>query len=223
MASQPQQSSTSTAGTQEDDVILTLPNRITVRRYRLSDIPSLSHHGNNKRIWDNLRNRMPHPYEESDAEFWINRCNDPANWTPSGPWTAETGSQGPKLPTDYTITVDGEAVGSIGLDFGDAWDIYFRTAEIGYWLGEAHWGKGVMGVVVPASVEWSWRTFGVLVRLNAEVNTGNVGSRRTLEKAGFQVEGERKWAFVKNGVLGDVVFMGMVRPGAMDREEGRES
>ena len=199
-----------------EDIIVQLPNGIGVRRYRQSDVTSLSRHGNNKKIWNNLRNRMPNPYLEEHAKWWIDRTNDPSNFVPSGPWTAETSSQGPLIPSNYTVTIDDEAVGSIGLEFGDASDVYARTAEIGYWLGEEHWGKGVMSKVVPAFVEWTWGTFGILVRLNAETYERNMGSRRCLEKAGFEVEGRRRWAFLKNGVIGNDAFMGALRPGGVE-------
>lgn len=196
----------------DDDVILALPNEIVVRRYRAEDVPCLSRHGNNKKIWDNLRNRMPHPYTEDAARTWVTQCAAPESQRGSGAWTAESGSQGPPVHTNYTIVIAGEACGSIGLDFGDAQEIYFRCAEIGYWLSEKHWGKGVMSVVVPAFVDWTWRTFGILMRLNAEVSAVNAGSLKCLQKAGFTEEGRKKCAFVKNGIIFDEVSLGMLRP-----------
>lgn len=216
MAPQPHNQNSST---QKDDVILTLPNNITIRRYRPTDAPSLSHHANNKAIWNNLRNRIPHPYTEAAALDWITHCKDPTNWQKTGPWKPETGSQGPAIPTAYTITIPSpatgvvEACGSIGLEFNDPSEINCRTAELGYWLSEEHWGKGVMGIVVPAFVEWTWRTFGVLVRLDAEGNEGNVGSLKVLLKAGFEVEGKKRWAYLKNRSMGHVIVLGAVRPG----------
>lgn len=217
MASQlPDTKSTTYTANEGNDVILTVPNNIIVRRYRTTDAQSLARHGNNKRIWDNLRNRMPHPYAASDAAAWVSQHQNPDNWTASGPWTPESGSTGPAIPTNYTIAINDEAVGSIGLELGAESDIYARNAELGYWLSEEHWGKGVMGLVVPAFVQWTWKTFGRLIRLNAEVNARNMGSRMCLEKAGFVVEGRKKWGFVKNGVLGDEVLLGMLRPGVLD-------
>ncbi|KAK5175198.1 uncharacterized protein LTR77_000335 [Saxophila tyrrhenica] len=196
------------------DIILSLPSDIIVRRYRTSDAATLSKHGNNKNIWDRLRNRMPHPYTEENAKFWIDLSGSPESQRPTGTWNPETGAQGPQSPTQFVIVIAGEACGSIGLEFGDPVDIYFRCAEIGYWLGEEHWGKGVMSAVAPAFVEWAWQTFGILMRLNGEVAAGNVGSRRCLEKAGFKEEALKKQAFVKDGVIHDEVHLGMLRPGS---------
>lgn len=199
--------------------ILSLPPNVTIRPYHTSDAPSISRAGNSKAVWNNLRNRMPHPYLESNALQWISHCNDPTNAVATGPWDPRTGSgTEPKIPTHYTIAIADQAVGAIGLEFGDTADVYARCAELGYWLSQDYWGQGIMRAVVPAFVEWSWRTFGILVRLNAEVDTGNVGSMRCLERAGLKVEGRREKAVLKNGVLRDVVLMGMVRA---EREEVR--
>jgi len=201
------------------DTIITLPNGISVRRYRLTDVESLAHHANNKRVWDNLRNRMPHPYTPSDSETWVKSNLDSSKWVASGPYTpapdgAPGGSAtGEALPTNYAVCVNDEAVGGIGLDFGDPMDIYARNAEVGYWLGEAHWGKGVMGLVVPAFVDWGWQTFGRLLRINAEPFERNPASRRCLEKAGLAIEGKRVMGCVKNGVFENALFLGMLRPG----------
>ena len=96
----------------ETDVILELGDGNLVRAYRDEDVPSLAYHGNNKRIWDNLRDRMPHPYTKADAKWWIKHCRS----TPvkSGPWTLERGSEGPLVTANYAIVVDGQAVGAIG-------------------------------------------------------------------------------------------------------------
>lgn len=200
--------------------IIPLPNNISIRAYHPSDAPSISLSANNPAIKNNLRNRFPHPYLESDALTWISLANDPTNAIATGPLdtsstsTTTTGT-GPKIPTHCTITVNSIAVGSIGLDFASPAEIYARSAELGYWLDETYWGKGIMGVVVPAFVEWAWRTFGVLERLNAEVESGNVRSRRILERAGFAVEGRRERAIWRGGEFRSVLLLGMLRPEAL--------
>ena len=190
--------------------ILQLPNGIAIREWRHTDIIPMSYHADSKKIWNNLRNRMPHPYTEADAERWINFCHDTEHHIHSGKWTPETGSQGPALATDYAVTRNDEAIGSIGLDFKD--DIYFRTAEIGYWLGEDYWGRGIMSKVVPAFVDWTFQTFGILIRLNAETYEKNVASGKVLEKAGFRFEGRRPDMVCKDGVTGAELMWGALRP-----------
>ena len=193
-----------------DAVLLQLPQGIAVRRMRLSDAPCHAHHATNKKVWDNLRNRMPHPYTEADATDWINRSLDPSNHVCSGQWTPENGSEGPALPTTYAITVSDEVVGNIGLVFAD--DIYVRTCEIGYWLGFEQWGTGIMSIVVPAFVSWTWQTFGILVRMNGETYESNAASGKVLAKAGFQFEGRRPDACYKNGKIEASVMWGALRP-----------
>ncbi|RMY46436.1 hypothetical protein D0865_09289 [Hortaea werneckii] len=193
-------------------IIVQLPPNIAIREYTYNDIPSLSHHGNSRKVWDQLRNRMPHPYTASAAKAWISHCLDPTLYVRSGAWTPETGSQGPAIPTSFAIAVAGEAVGSIGLEFGDADDIYFRTAEVGYWLSPEHWGKGIMSGLLPGFLQWAWRTFGVLIRVSAETAESNPRSGRVLQKAGFVLEGRRPDMACKNGVVTAELMWGVLRP-----------
>lgn len=177
---------------------------------------------------------QPSPYTLTAAEEWIAHTTSPANFVNSGAYDAEKGSrkgEGPLVATQYGIVIAGEACGGIGLEFGTGFpspvsslppspslsltehvDIYHRTAELGYWLSPSHWGKGHMSALVPAFVQWTWGTFGILVRLNAAVNEANVGSRRVLEKAGFVVEGRRRDAVCKEGRVGAEVMLGALRP-----------
>lgn len=195
----------------EDPVIIELPGNLTVRRLRPTDAPASVQHLNNARVHATLRNQIPFPYLLEHAESWIAFATDPANFVRSGPWTvAETGSTGPPLPVHYAIALDDQYIGSISVSPLD--DVYFRAAELGYWLGEAHWGKGVMSRVIPAFVDWVWKTFGVFVRLNGATYEGNLASERLLRKAGFQFEGLRPDAVCKNGVVKGEVMWGALRP-----------
>ena len=75
-----------------------------------------------------------------------------------------------------------------------------------------------MSAVVPAFVKWAFDTFEILVRFEADVYDRNVGSRKCLEKAGFEVEGVRRCRYLKNGVVGDEVMLGIVRSGFGEEE-----
>ncbi|KAI5370195.1 Putative GNAT domain, acyl-CoA N-acyltransferase [Septoria linicola] len=193
-----------------DDTILDCGGGVSVRKHHLSDAVSCSRHANNRNVWLNLRDRFPHPYTEDSALSWIKHCQSADSHAFSGAWSDEGGATGPRVPTQYAIVINGEAVGAIGLDFGS--DVYFRTAELGYWLSEDHWGKGVMGRVVRAFTTWSWQTFDILVRLNAEVVATNIASTTLLERAGFEYEGRRRNAVCKVGVMQDVLIFGALRP-----------
>ncbi len=197
--------------------ILTLhqfPRNIHVRAYRASDAEALTKAANNKNVHANLTDRMPSPYTLEDSRWWININLDEANWR-------ESSVLGRKVPANYAITEstsdeNGDIyIGAIGLEFKS--DVHRRTAELGYWLSEEHWGKGIMSEVVKAFVPWVWETFGPeLVRLGANVFAWNEASAKVLKKAGFEYEGRQKVAVFKNGKLRDTVMLGLVRPGVQE-------
>ena len=107
--------------------------------------------------------------------------------------------------------VVGEAIGGIGLDFGT--DVARRTAEIGYWLGAAYRGRGIMTAVVRAFVQWAFDTFEQIGRVEAGVFGWNGGSQAVLRKAGFVREGVHRAACWKAGRFVDMVIFAVVREG----------
>jgi len=151
-------------------------NGFVLRSFRLSDKQSLARHANNKKISDNLRDRFPHPYAEEDAEWHINSI---------------LSKKGPL--TDFAIEINDEAAGAISI-FPDV-DIYRLNAEIGYWLSEEHWGKGIMTAVINEVVKYTFGNLGIK-RIYATPFTSNLGSIRSLEKAGFSQE-----AYIQKGVI----------------------
>ncbi|MFY0022190.1 GNAT family protein, partial [Acinetobacter baumannii] len=76
------------------------------------------------------------------------------------------------------------------------------SAEIGYWLAEPFWGQGIATEAVRQLVEYTFYYFDI-VRLYAEVFETNKASMRVLEKNGFYLEGVRRKAVFKNGLLMD--------------------
>ena len=124
-----------------------------LRELLLSDTPSLARHANDRRVWIQLRDIFPHPYQEKDAAEFIERI------------------QLQNQPTAFALAVDGQAVGVIGLTRQT--DINRQSAEIGYWIGTAHWGKGIATAAVRALTSWSMEELG-LVRLYATPCVHNV-------------------------------------------------
>ena len=97
----------------------------------------------------------------------------------------------------HTRHTDDEAVGGLGLKFwGDP--IFHGTAEVGYWLGRAHWGQGIMTRVLTAFVPWAFERF-ELNRIEAGVFETNPASGRVLEKAGFALEARLARSVTKDG------------------------
>lgn len=162
----------------------------TLRPWHPDDVAALVHHANNRNIWRNVRDRFPHPYTIEAAEMWISIAND----NPYEPALA--------------IAVNGEAVGGIGLIFGQ--DIDRRSAEIGYWLSEEYWGRGIVTEAVQGLTKYAFQHFD-LARIWACVFAWNPGSMRVLEKAGYAREGILRQAATKDGQTIDVVMYAIVR------------
>ncbi|MDD6098562.1 MAG: GNAT family N-acetyltransferase [Oscillospiraceae bacterium] len=153
---------------------------ITIRNWKMTDASSLAAALSNKNILNNLRDGLPYPYTEKDAEEYIDFI---LNSNPNDTFA-------------YSIDVDGRAVGSIGA-FRQR-NIHFRTAELGYYLSEEYWGRGLMTIAVKQICEKLFSETDIL-RIFAEPFENNAGSRRVLEKAGFQLEGILKNNAFKNG------------------------
>src|SRR5215207_5910541 len=110
-----------------------------IRSWRAGDEPSLARHANSRKIWLNVRDRFPHPYTIAAAEDWV------ANASTAHP------------ETQFAIEVDGEAAGGIGLFLQE--DVSRFTAEIGYWLGESYWGRGLATTVVRRFTDYAFDSF----------------------------------------------------------------
>jgi len=163
--------------------------RCTLRPWRVGDETSLVRNANNRRVWHNL-SRLPHPYTRQDADAWIARAST-------------------HVPVvDFAIVVDGGAVGGIGVELGR--DVFLRSAEVGYWLGEPYWGRGIATEALRAVTEYAFATFD-LCRLQAGVFEWNPASMRVLEKCGFAREGVLRRAAIKDGQLIDLVLYARVR------------
>lgn len=164
--------------------------RSTLRDWRRSDAAALARHADNRHIWRNLRDAFPHPYAARHARRFI----------------AASLASTPR--THFAIEVAGEAAGGIGLRLQQ--DIERRSAEIGFWLGETFWGRGITTEAVGAFTSWSFRAFD-LSRIYACVFEWNPASMRVLEKAGYAREARLRKAFTKDGRTIDGVLYAAVR------------
>ena len=153
-----------------------------LRPWQSGDEESLVHHANNRNVWINLADRFPHPYTIENAREWI----------------APASIQTP--PHDFAIVVNDAAVGGVGIILKDG--IRRRTAEIGYWLGEEFWGRGIATEALSAMTEYAFAHFDI-VRLQASVYEWNQASMRVLEKAGYQREAVLKQNVIKDNCLID--------------------
>jgi [ribosomal protein S5]-alanine N-acetyltransferase len=153
----------------------------TVRSLRPEDARSLSHHGNNRKVWLNMRDRFPHPYTEAAGDEYIAQAlsND--------------------LPS-YAIDVGGVAAGGIHLTVGT--DIDRICAELGYWLGEEYWGRGIVTAAIKLLTPHALTALG-LVRVFAIPFVENAASCRALEKAGYEREALMRRSAIKDGQIRD--------------------
>ncbi|BDZ71161.1 N-acetyltransferase [Methanobacterium petrolearium] len=135
---------------------------------------------NNYHIAINMRDLFPHPYTLEDGEQWL-----------------EITSKEEKN-CFLAIIVNNEAVGGIGLTLGE--DIERISAELGYWLGEKYWGKGITSSGIKGIVTYGFNELG-LERIFAKPLEHNTPSRKVLEKNGFKLEGIMEKSVIKNGKI----------------------
>ncbi len=152
----------------------------SIRPLELSDKSALAKLANNKKVWDNLRDHIPFPYSEDDAEVFINL------------------SKNDNPTQNFGITYKGEICGVIGLVAQK--DVYRKSAEIGYWVGEPYWGKGIATKAVGLITAYGFDKLH-LVRIYAGVFEFNVASMTVLEKNEYINEGVFKNAIFKNGKM----------------------
>ncbi len=156
-----------------------------LRAWREGDEPSLVRHANNYEVWRRLRDRFPHPYTRADAEQWLSFV------------------QQHNPQTYFAVEVKGAAVGGIGLELKS--DVERCSAEIGYWLGEAVWGKGIASAAVRGLTRYGFKVFS-LTRIFAVPFANNPGSMCVLENAGYIREGLMRRSTVKEGIVLDQVL-----------------
>ena len=173
--------------------IMRLPfGEYMIRSWCDTDVEPLQRYANNRSIWLNLRDVFPHPYTIDDARWWV-----------------EHASQGdPKR--SFAIASAEEPIGAIGLILGE--DVHRFSAELGYWLAEPFWGRGIMTKAVRALTEHAFREF-PLNRIYAEPFATNLASVRVLEKAGFLREGVLRASVVKNDVILDQIVYAKLAKG----------
>ncbi|MFN8644979.1 MAG: GNAT family N-acetyltransferase [Candidatus Binatia bacterium] len=164
---------------------------VCVRPFTSGDAAALVRHANNRAVWITLRDRFPHPYtpEDADAFLRVAMTQDP--------------------PADFAIASADEVIGGIGLQRQG--DVHRLTAEIGYWLGESFWGRGIATRAVRAVTDWAFAAT-PLERIFAYVFATNPASARVLAKAGYQFEGRLHRAVVKEGRVLDQLVYAALRP-----------
>ncbi|MEG0377541.1 MAG: GNAT family protein [Eubacterium sp.] len=163
-----------------------------IRQWKIEDAEKLAEMLNNKKILDNLRDGLPYPYGVRDAEEYI---------------TAMLSADQTKTFA-FAVTAEDQVVGSIGVFRCE--NIHDRTAELGYYIGEPYWGKGIGTCAVKQICAFVFKNTN-MIRIFAEPFAYNTASCRILEKSGFQFEGLLRSNAVKNGKIVDMKMYGLIK------------
>jgi RimJ/RimL family protein N-acetyltransferase len=173
-------------------------DRSVVRSWEAADVASLVTHANNRKVWLNLRDRFPHPYTMHDGRTFLRTVRK-------------------ALPeTSFAIEVDGVAAGGIGFLLQQ--DVDRMSSEIGYWLGEHFWGRGIVTEALAAVTAYAIEHHG-LTRLFAVPFAYNAASCRVLEKAGYVLEARLRRSAIKDGTIVDQFQYAFIAPRPNDRND----
>lgn len=171
-------------------MIIAQDSEVVIRDLEAADIPLLARYANNEKVSMNLRDAFPNPYTEEDARKFLNMVEQ----------------QEPR--TIFAIEFQGQYAGNISVTPGT--DVYRKSAEIGYFIGEPFWNKGIMTRAVRLITQYGFEHFDI-VRIHTGVFAYNLASQRVLEKCGFVKEGVFKNAICKTGGIHDEVRYALFR------------
>jgi RimJ/RimL family protein N-acetyltransferase len=163
-----------------------------IRSWRPNDAEAIVRYANNYNIARHLRDRFPYPYTMKDARAFL------------------TNVLREKPEANFAIEFDGEAVGAVGYMLGT--DMDRVSAEIGYWLAEPLWGKGIMTAALRAATDYGFKAYD-LTRIFATPRADNPASVRVLEKAGYTREALLRRAAIKEGKIIDLLLYSRIRGG----------
>lgn len=163
-----------------------------IRKWKLSDADVLAPIIGNKAVLDNLRDGIPYPYTVADAEEFI---------------SAILAAESDKVFA-FAVEYEGRLAGSIGIYRCD--NIHYRTAEVGYYIGEEFWDRGIASFAVRSACDYVFDNTDI-IRLFAEPFAYNTASCRVLEKSGFQFEGLLRSNAEKNGKVLDMKMYSRIK------------
>ena len=163
-----------------------------IRKWKLTDASDLASALSNTKILDNLRDGLPYPYTEQDGTDYISAMI----------------SADENETFAFAVTVDDRAIGSIGAFRQE--NVHRLTAELGYYIAEEYWHKGIMTDAVKQICRYIFDNSDI-IRIYAEPFAFNTASCRVLEKAGFQYEGTLRNNAVKNGKIVDMKMYSLLK------------
>jgi L-serine/L-threonine ammonia-lyase len=165
----------------------------TLRALTLADAPAIRRHADDEAVWRNLFEGFPRPYTLADAEAWC-----------GGVWTSAA------FGHVWAIEVGGEAIGCISVVPQQGW--MGCNAEVGYWIGQKHWGRGITSEALQLVTDWAWDEQPALTRLFAPIFAWNTASQRVAARCGYVKEAELPKSAIKAGRVIDRVQYAAYRP-----------
>jgi ribosomal-protein-alanine N-acetyltransferase len=166
-------------------------NACSIRPWEIGDAQSLQQNANNREVSKHLRDRFPYPYGIEQARTFL-------DWITKQP-----------SPTVWAIDVARAAVGGIGVELHS--DIERVSAEIGYWIGQSHWNRGIATEALRAVTAEAFKRFEI-TRLYAVPFADHAASIRVLEKCGYVREGVMRQSAIKDGKIRDQLLFATYKP-----------
>ena len=163
-----------------------------LREMRVADAPSLARYADNEAVWRNMFEGFPRPYTLADAQAWCDGAQRPV-----------------QAGLVWGIAVGSDVIGCVGLRPDAGW--LHCNAEVGYWIGEPHWGRGIATEALRQVTAWTWAARAEVTRLYAPIFAWNAGSQRVAAKAGYAREAVLPQSAIKAGRVIDRVQYAIYR------------
>ncbi|MEI8029674.1 MAG: GNAT family N-acetyltransferase [Comamonadaceae bacterium] len=166
-----------------------------LRALTMEDSSSLQEHADDEAVWRNLFEGFPRPYTLADAQWW---CS--------------TGCRTPAMGYVWGIEVQGRIAGCISVRPESGW--MRCNAEVGYWIGQAYWRRGITSEALSLVTAWAWASLPEVTRLFAPIFAWNEGSQGVARRCGYVKEAELRCSAIKAGQVIDRVQWAAIRPTA---------
>lgn len=176
----------------------------TLRAFQAGDAASLARQADDPAVAFNLFDGFPQPYTLADATLWCTTLH-----------------RQPEFGQVWAITVDGQAIGSIGLIPGQG--THACNAEVGYWIGQAHWRRGITSEALARVTAWAWAHWPAVQRIVAPIFARNAGSQAVAAKAGYVLEARLPRSMIKAGEVIDLAQWAAYRPAGLAPGQPAES
>lgn len=168
-------------------------SRFLLRALTIEDAGSLQQNADDEAVWRNLFDGFPRPYTLADAQWW---CS--------------TGCRTPAMGYVWGIEVQGWIVGCISVRPESGW--LRCNAEVGYWIGQAYWRRGITSEALGLVTAWTWASLPEVTRLFAPIFSWNDSSQGVARKCGYVKEAELRRSAIKAGRVIDRVQWAAIRP-----------